>query len=337
MGNELPPGSPISFLFWFAEQKLLSPDLIPVPLSEFVVTALCNPRPMVESSNAMAYELLNLTTLHWHADVIRGLGLDGLCWPEIVEHGHIVGKMKLGGKQIPCYTPVGDYQCALAGALIDEGELSLNISTGSQVSRLTRALQLGDYQSRPFFDGIFTNLLSHLPAGRSLNVLVKLITEFSQANGVTADPWDYIIASLASGQQGDLKVDLGFFPGPCGLNGAISGIREDNLTVSSLFHAAFENMAANYSACAGRVWPERSWSNLVFSGGVARKLPELRALIESKLQTGSRLCPLEEDTLLGLTVLALFFSRRTNSVAAAMQKVRQYYSTYSHERQGSLS
>jgi len=327
MGNEMPPGAPISFLFYLAEQNQLEPDLIPVTLADFVLSTLCKSRPTVDTTNGMAYELLNLNTLQWHAEVIRELGFEKLRWPQVLKHGEIVGKLNLGGKWVPCYTAVGDYQCALAGALLDENELSLNISTGSQVSRLTRQLTVGDYQTRPFFDGKFTNTISHIPAGRSLNVLVELITEFTRAQEAAfPDPWEQIGRAAEACGPTDLKVNLGFFPGPCGTEGSISNVRERNLSIGTLFRAAFENMAQNYFACATRIWPDRSWRNLVFSGGVVRKLGLLRTIIQHNLQSEYRLCPIEEDTLLGLMALALFFSKRAGSVEEAMRQLRSHYS-----------
>jgi sugar (pentulose or hexulose) kinase len=325
LGNEMPPGAPISFLFWWAEQRQLQTGLIPVSLADFVLSALCDSRPTVESTNGMAYELLNLTTMQWHHEVIRELGLNQLHWPTLVNHGEVVGRMKLRDRVIPCYTAVGDYQCALAGALLDENELSLNVSTGSQVSRLTRNLVLGDYQTRPFFDGRFTNTISHLPAGRSLNVLVELITEFARSQGMLSDPWEYIVRCAEDSETTDLKVDLGFFPGPCGNQGSVSNIREKNLNIRTLFNAAFENMAENYSRCADRIWPDRSWRNVVFSGGLARKVGILRSKVQRELKASCRLCPIEEDTLLGLMALALAFREKHGLVEEAMGRLRSHY------------
>ena len=76
---------------------------------------------------------------------------------------------------------MGDHQAALAGAFLGERELSLNISTGSQASLFTPTWQPGNYQTRPFFDGRFLNTITHIPAGRALNVLFKLLTELAEA------------------------------------------------------------------------------------------------------------------------------------------------------------
>jgi sugar (pentulose or hexulose) kinase len=336
LGNELPPGAPICFLFWRAEKGLLQPGLVPVSLADFVFSNLCSSPPSVESTNAMAYELLQLENLRWHEEVIKELGLDRLHWPPIRRHGEIVGRMKIGANIVPCYTPIGDYQCALAGALLSEDELSLNISTGSQVSRLTNQLVLGDYQTRPFFDGKFTNTFSHLPAGRSLNVLVDLLGEFAHQSGTPIpDPWEYIALAAGAVDHTDLEVNLSFFPGPCGHMGSISNIREKNLTVGTLFRASFERMAQNYYDCALRIWPDRSWNNIVFSGGLASKLKLLRKIIEQRFQTSSRLCPLEEDALLGLMVLARAFSHRAGSVQQAMQDFKLHYAAELHAEESS--
>jgi len=82
--------------------------------------------------------------------------------------GDVVGHLDLNGKRVPWYTPVGDYQCALVGSLFSADEVSLNIATGSQVSRMTPALALGDYQTRPFFEGKFLNTFTSPPGGRAL-------------------------------------------------------------------------------------------------------------------------------------------------------------------------
>jgi hypothetical protein len=85
-------------------------------------------------------------------------------------------------------------------------------------------------------------------------------------------------------------------------------------------------MAQNYYDCALHIWPDQSWTNIAFSGGLARKLKLLRTIIEERFRTGSRLCPLEEDTLLGLMVLARVFSHRVQSVQQAMEDCRLHYS-----------
>src|SRR5258707_1015438 len=116
--------------------QLPDQSLIPASLSDFVIANLCGTCPSTEITNAMALGLLNLETMDWYHEVIRKLGLTAIRLPEIKAHGAVSGWLDWNGRQIPCYTPIGDYQCAILGALLQRDELSLNISTGSQVSML---------------------------------------------------------------------------------------------------------------------------------------------------------------------------------------------------------
>jgi sugar (pentulose or hexulose) kinase len=323
LGNELDPGRPISYLYWFAEQGDLSPGLIPVSLPDFVLSALCKSPPGVELTNAGAYGALNLETLNWHEELIEALGLDDLHWPEFRQLGEVVGHLNMHGKPVPCYTPVGDYQCALVGSLFGADEVSLNIATGSQVSRMTPSLALGDYQTRPYFEGRFLNTFTSPPGGRALNVIVDLLCELPRAQGINLkDPWETFIAAAEEIDDTDLEVDLNFFPTPRGDRGRIANIRQDNLTMGHLFRAAFQNMADSFYDCAVGLDPEESWKRLLFSGGLAVKLEVLRRIIQEQFGVAYRLPPHVEDTLFGLLILASVFSGRAKSIDELTRQLR---------------
>ena len=231
--------------------------------------------------------------------------------------------MKVGKSLAPCYTPVGDAQAALAGALLSADELSLNVATGAQVSRLTPGLCLGDYQTRPFFDGKYINTFSYPPAGRSLNVLVDLLTELAAAQNLDfGDPWAYFVQEARKIEGTDLEVDLNCFAGLEGNRGRISNIRAGNLTCGNLFRAALNNMADSYYKCAIQLWPEKSWKNLLFSGGLACKLDLLREGVQEKVRNSSRHAPFSEDTLFGLLMLASVFSGESNSLEEISRELR---------------
>ena len=323
LGNELDPGRPLCYLFWFSEQGKLAPGLWPVSVPDFVLSALCGSAPGAELTNAAAYSALNLETSSWHEEVIERLGLAHLRWPALRRQGEVAGYFHVNGKPVPFYSPVGDYQCALVGALFDAEELSLNIATGSQISRLMPGLTLGDYQTRPFFDGQFLITFTGLPAGRSLNVLVDLLCEVAKAQGVELpDPWKWIAQAAAEAPDTELDVDLNFFGPPRLGRGQITNIRGSNLTAGQLFRAAFTHMADGNFEFALRLWPERAWKNLLFSGGLACKLEVLREAIQKRFATGYRITPFDEDTLFGLLILASAFSGRAHSVGELIQHIR---------------
>jgi hypothetical protein len=245
-------------------------------------------------------------------------------WPALFEIDKPVGEMRVGGRKLLCYPPVGDHPCALAGALLDFGELSLNISTGSQVSLRKENAEPGNYQTIPFFDGQFLNRISNLPAGRALAALVRLLSELAEAEGIIlTDPWNYIAKAAAARPASDLDANLAFFPTPFGDSGSLTHLREENLNVGDLFRAAFVNMADNYHASALRLSPVQGWRRLVFSGGLAQKLEILRRLIAEKFKSEYRLCSAPDDTLQGLLVLALVVSGKAASAQAAMEHLRR--------------
>jgi sugar (pentulose or hexulose) kinase len=275
--------------------------LLPVSLPDFVWAQLCGVEPTTEATNAAAHGLFNLASGDWHHDLIANLGLSDLRWPRVLPFGEVVGTAEIDGRRLRCFTPIGDQQCALVGAELGPRELSLNISTGSQVSVLSDNPTGGDFQVRPYLDGRWLRTIVQVPAGRSLAVLVRLLTEI----GGTADPWDYIAAVTERVDSTDLDVDLAFFSNAFGKQGMIGNINENNLTVGNLFVAAFRWMAENYERCATRLSPDRAWDRIVFSGGLAQRFGQLRREVLSKLKNPAwRVCAAEEETLRGLLILA---------------------------------
>ncbi|MCA9121740.1 MAG: hypothetical protein H6822_07375 [Planctomycetaceae bacterium] len=319
LGHECKLGSSPSLLFWLAEQNCLPSDATPLMLGDFVWRRLCGAEPVTEYTNALG--ALNLQTRDWHREAFALLGIAELQWPRLCEAYQAVGALTVRGRRILCYPSVGDHQCALAGTMLRSGELSINASTGSQISLLATDYRVGDYQVRPYFDGQYLNTLTHLPAGRSLNVLVDLLTELARSQAITlADPWSYI-AQAAAGAETDLTADLAFFAGPMGERGSIGNITVDNLHVGTLFRAAFQNMADNYRECSRRLSPQQQWSNLVLSGGLIQNCDVLRELIIGEFACPHRVCTTSEETLTGLLVLAMVASGRAGSVAAASAAV----------------
>jgi sugar (pentulose or hexulose) kinase len=325
LGNERVPGLPLNYLYWFARNRVL-PDMrvMPAALPYFVAAQLCGTTPVSDITHAYGQGALNIHTRDWHHAVIEKLGLRDVQWPRIVSQGTVIGEWCHAGRSIPVFAPVGDYHCSQVGALLESSELSVNISTGSAVIQIAEGAETGEFQTRPWFDGCYLKTITHIPAGRALNALVHLLTELATEQGVTLrDPWDYIHAEAARADDGGLQVNPAFYTSNMGNRGAVLNLREENMTIGHLFHAMFSGMADNYATCAGRIAPQRDWSRLVFSGGVALKNQVLRQLVCERLGRDHRLAPSDEDTLFGLLVLSFAFTGRTASVREAIAFVRE--------------
>jgi sugar (pentulose or hexulose) kinase len=303
LGSELLAGSTSSLLFWLAQNNQLQKGAMPATVADYVLGRLCNAPPAMHPTHAIG--LLDLRTKDWHHTALQALGLEQVRWPQLAGEREPIGSYHLGGRRIACHAAIGDQQCALRGVGLTRDEISLNVSTGSQVSRRTAQFEPGPYQSRRYFHGDYLNTITHLPAGRSLNVLLDLLTEFPRANGVTLpNPWECVAQQAAATNGGGLNVDLAFFTGPLGSSGRIDHVTTENLTIGNLFRAAFENMADNYLRCADRLGPDRAGLRLALSGGLTRAVPILRELIQQRFNLPLRESAAQEETMLGLLDVA---------------------------------
>lgn len=326
LGNELKPGSATSLLFWLRESAQLPPGARPSTIGDFVIAHLSGNRPRMEQTQAIG--LVDLQLNGWNTQVFEHLGLDSLDWGEMARIDQPVAHCSINGQSLALFPTLGDQQCALRGAGLKLGDLSVNVSTGSQVSCVTREFVPGPYQSRYFFGGHYLNTITHLPAGRSLNALVDLLTEMqrpraevsatptvasshpidqsSSQNNQPTSPWPYIAHSAANASDGagGLRLNLSFFDGPLGREGQLTGMTTENLTIGNLFRAAFESMAETYDRLARILWPSCDWQRVVLSGGLTQSVPILRELIERRFPGQIEESIATEETLLGLLRVA---------------------------------
>jgi xylulokinase len=303
LGNEFRPSIALSQLYWLRKHdELPAETATPVSIADYVAGRLCDAPPLMDPTQAAAFGALRLGTGEWHREVIGKLGLDNVRWPEVHPSGSRVGCWQ----GAPCFASVGDQQCALAGALLEESELSINIGTGSQVAMISHQAEPFPYQTRPYFGGRFLRTITHIPAGRALSALIGLLTELGAApeEGV----WDRMARAVEAVPETDLRAAITFFPGPCGSSGFLENLHEGNLTAGHVFRAVFASMARNYDGCARRIDAASAARRIVFSGGVARQFGVIRDLTSEALALPYRLSPHAEDTLHGLMVLAKMFA-----------------------------
>jgi sugar (pentulose or hexulose) kinase len=301
LGQEIQPGSATCLLAWLGARRELPAQAIPTCIADLAIARLAgHPIPMHATQ---AIGLLDLSRDDWHRAALESLGLGEIHLPALALCEDRVGTATIAGRRIELFGSYGDQQTALRGAKLQRGELSLNISTGSQVSRRVPTFQPGNYQSRRYFFGDFLDTVTHLPAGRSLNVIVDLLMELSRAEGVSlADPWKTIQRKVEQAAETDLKVDLAFFRSPVGNCGSIDQITTDNLHIGALFLAAYRAMADNYVLSSQR-FLQSDWQAVVLSGGLTKHAPRLRSLIEQRFAARIRESS-DEETLLGLLDIA---------------------------------
>lgn len=303
IGSELKPGSATSLLFWLALHSRLPSEAMPVTIGDFVVSHFCRAVPKMERTQTIG--MLNLRTGHFYRDAFDCIDLGELNWPDLTNCDQPVGQMAVNGRSITVYPVVGDQQAALRGIDLRPDELSINISTGSQVSQITPVFQPAGCQSRSWFHGQFLNTVTHIPAGRSLTVLESLLTELARLAGVQIhDSWKLIAREASRADGAGLRCDLSFFASAMGADGRIEGITTENLTIGNLFQAAFDFMVNSYYECASRLSTNPAWKRLAVSGGLIQAFSALRQKLEHRFALPMREVAEQEETLLGLLKLA---------------------------------
>jgi len=267
---------------------------------------LCGTAPRLHPT--MAIGLLNLEQGGWHHEMLRRLNLHTLRWPAPADLTTPIGHTQVAGRALAVHAVVGDQQCALFGADLQPGELSLNASTGAQVSRLVERCGIVAHQTRHYLGGLLLETITHIPAGRSLHALVDLLTELSRAQGLpTGNPWQTItrLASEAPADAGGLQADIALFPSAVGDTGSLTGLRIENLTAGNLLVAATRNLADNLARCADRLSPAHPWNHIRLSGGLSRDLPLLKDLLQARFPSATLVeSTQEEETLAGLGRIA---------------------------------
>ena len=261
-------------------------------------------------SNAAPLGIADARRSRWRYDILEQAGLESICLPEIARSDFAPsGVYRFGGREILIYPDFGDQQVSILGSMAGSREAVINIATGSQVSITTDSFTPGDYETRPYFEGRYINTISNMPAGRNLDVLIRFLCDaVSRITGQNLDTeaiWRGIgdIPILA----GDgIRVNMGFYSTPENLDGgAIYGIAPQNLTLSSLFSAALEDMAGTYWRNIDRLRGKMPIDSLVCAGGVSWKSPSLIRTIERVSRRACRLSPVPDESLAGLLRIAL--------------------------------
>lgn len=210
LGRELPPGAATAILAWLRQHNRLPRYAMPTTIADFVLGRMIGkPIPMHVTQ---ASGMLDLSSTDWHHAALDLAKLGDVRLPSLAPSDESVGYLKLAGHRFEIFGSYGDQQCALRGVGLQPDELSVNISTGSQVSRRVTEFIPGPYLTRKYFFGDYLNTVTHLSAGRSLNMLVDLLSELARAEGVVLrDPWKTIQTRALAVDTRDITVDLAFF------------------------------------------------------------------------------------------------------------------------------
>lgn len=286
-------------------------------LGDFLIKSILRQEPTCHPTNAAATGLYNLKTANWDNELIHFVsGKQTILFPAIAEGGTISGNSD--GIIIHACSAIGDQQAALLGCgLAHMDEISYNLGTGAQVSRIVKDLDFSPtWQIRPYFDGLYIKTIPHLPSGRALNVFFRFWAGFArEMNPFITDSeiWDILLKLEREAPGSALQCDLSFFENAVTdhQTGSILNIEENSFQVGNLMKAILKQMAVNFTGAADKIYPDKSKINtLLFSGGISRKIESLREAITRHYDADKNLAVQisVDETLKGL----FFFSQYLN-------------------------
>ena len=247
-------------------------DALVTSLIGFVAGALTGTfASRMHATDAASLGLLDVPRCRWSSAALAVARVEESQLPQPVSALTSIGVNARFGARV--LTPVGDQQAALLGAELAQGEVSINIATGCQVSTLTDVAN-SPTQLRPYFFEQYLRTITHLPAGRLLTASVR-----EDVGGLPSDEeW-----AAALQQADDARTAVGH---------------------------AVETIADSCVDAARRLGLGAS---IVFSGGVAQSIPALRERIVHELAVPYRIYSGDDAALEGLRRLDRDYSSKPES------------------------
>ena len=315
-GMPLRSGLPGSTLLWLRKNGYLNADerLHFYTLGDYIIRRITGKEPLCHPTNAAATGLYDIENECWNKEYISLLtGGNQIVFPAI---GKKAIDFKIDDNKTFAVLPaLGDQQAALLGSgLSEEDELSFNMGTGAQVSRLLNVLpEYGECQIRPYFYGKYLKTIPHVPCGRAINVIFRFLKDIlSKVKEEIGDEeiWAIMQEAADSGSLYDsnLELDLSFFENAITdhTKGSISNVGEYELTFENLIKGMFYQMADNFVTVTNKVNSGLvDYNTIIFSGGIAKRWDILRDEIVDRLETGAEVILSENDTLYGCVKYAL--------------------------------
>lgn len=279
-------------------------------LPEWLVASAGRSAGAAHASIAAASGLYDIGARCWSERILRETGSTGLGLNAVrADTREPIGSVDVRGRPVPLFGGIGDMQAAMLGAGIPaRAAIAVNIGTGSQVARAVRDRPGLSGERRPFFAGTALAALTHIPAGRALNLFSDLVDGFAIASGGRAGRFWEMLAGLRPEAvlAAPLEVDLNVFSGAWRFKGggAVAGLLEGNCSAEQLVGSVARAWLAQYAEAIRLLDPAAETASVALAGGLARRVPACVPVL-GKLLGREVLPPAgDEETLLGLAALA---------------------------------
>ena len=160
---------------------------------------------------------------------------------------------------------------------------NINLGTGSQVVYSSNE-ELDGFEERAFFDNQNIQCISHLPAGRSLNLFADLLRNIRDEkdnsffwNKVKLLTFDKKIFNI-----NNMKVDLNFFEQNRNFKGggSVIGLNEKNFNINDMLLSVIISMTKNFIDIILDSKKKNLQSSIYIYGNLINKIPIMKDIIQ---------------------------------------------------------
>ncbi len=193
----------------------------------------------------------------------------------------LLGEICVNGKILPVWGGYGDLQAALY--CIKKNTWNINLGTGSQLVYSSNQ-ELDGFEERAFFDNQNIQCISHLPAGRSLNLFADLLRNIRDEkdnsffwNKVKLLTFDKKIFNI-----NNMKVDLNFFEQNRNFKGggSVIGLNEKNFNINDMLLSVIISMTKNFIDIILDSKKKNLQSSIYIYGDLINKIPIMKDIIQ---------------------------------------------------------
>lgn len=242
-------------------------------------------RNVCHISNAAPLGLADIRTQAWREDLIKLTGLSALTFPLLQGDMAPCGEAMIKGQKMLVYPDIGDVQATVRGTDVQPGDVIVNMATAGQVIMVKSDMDIGSadpsyYEVRPYFNGEYCHVISRMPSGRNLDVLIDFFRDAGERlfdRSLSRDEiWRRLMETAQVEDNQGLTVDVSFYELPEKLvDGSIQHIDRSNLTVDHVLGGALANIGQVYGHYI-RLLAGNEAKRLVFCGGAAWGNPLLQ-------------------------------------------------------------
>jgi hypothetical protein len=271
----------------------------------FIPDSIC--RLMGESYHKVHASLAHASGLYTKDnEQLRDFGLPKLNCPIASDEDDVcIGVIKFQNRTIPCYGGYGDLQVSVMGVQPEKDQWIINLGTGSQIISLA-SVNNNKFEKRAYFNQKLIDCITHIPAGRALNIFANL---FSEIRGETTSDhfWQIMKNMKILGEIDDLPVfDLAIFPQAFEFfdGGLITNIKEQHFDLNGFCVGLMNSFVEQYIRLL-KSSDNDSRRPIILSGNMCQSIPIITEFFEKKWS--SNISQFQKDidpSILGLDYLA---------------------------------